>query len=56
MKRGGLPPGCSGDDAVDNYVDGEAKPLLAIAGDHLRGVERTGSSGRLDPAHHPEHW
>jgi hypothetical protein len=31
-------PGRSGDHAVDNHVDGEAKPFVAIAGDHLRGV------------------
>jgi hypothetical protein len=37
-ERGGLLPGCSGDHAVDNNVDGEAKPLVAIARDHLRGV------------------
>ena len=36
--RNGLPAGCSGDHAVDNNVDGEAKPLISIAGDHLRGV------------------
>ena len=36
--RNGLPAGCSGDDAVDNNVDGKAKPLIPIAGDHLRGV------------------
>ena len=36
--RDRLPPGCSGDHAVDNNVDGEAEPRVAIAGDHLRGV------------------
>ena len=36
--RRGLPPGCPGDHAVDNNVDGEAKPLVAIPGDHLCGV------------------
>ena len=30
--------GCSDEHAVDNNVDGKAKPLFAIAGDHLRGV------------------
>jgi hypothetical protein len=34
----GLPPGCSGDHAVDDDVDGEAKPFVAVAGDHLRRV------------------
>jgi hypothetical protein len=33
-----LLPGCSSDHAVDNSVDGEAEPLVAIAGDHLCGV------------------
>jgi hypothetical protein len=32
------PPDCSGDHAVKDNIDGEAKPLVAIAGDHLRGV------------------
>ncbi len=36
--RDGLPPGCSGDYAVENNVDGETKPLVAITGDHLRGM------------------
>ena len=36
--RGGLPPGCSGEHAVDDNVDGETKPLVAIAGDELCGV------------------
>lgn len=33
-----LRAGCSGDHAVDNNVGGEAKPLVAIAGDRLSGV------------------
>jgi len=33
-----LAPVCSGDHTVDNNVDGEAKPLIAIASNHLRGV------------------
>jgi len=37
-RGGGLLPGCSGEHAVDHDVDGEAKPLGSIAGDHLRGV------------------
>jgi len=32
------PPGCSGEDAVENDIDSVAEPLVAIAGDHLRGV------------------
>jgi hypothetical protein len=31
-------PGCLGKHAVDDNVDGEAKPLVAIASDHLCGV------------------
>jgi hypothetical protein len=37
-RRSGLPPACSGEHAVENKVDGEAKPLIGIAGDHLRSV------------------
>ena len=37
-RRRVLWPGCSGDHAVDDNVDGEAKPFVAIAGDHLRSV------------------
>ena len=33
-----LAAGCACHDAVDNNVDGEAKPLVAVTGDHLRGV------------------
>ena len=33
-----LPPGTSGDQAVDDDVDGERKPLIGIAGDHLGSV------------------
>jgi len=36
--RTGLPPGCSGEHAVENNVDGEVEPLVAAAGDELRGV------------------
>jgi hypothetical protein len=32
------PPDCSGDHAVKDNVDGEAKPFVTIAGDHLRCV------------------
>ena len=35
---GGLAPSGPGDHAVDDNVDGEAKPLVAITGDHLGGV------------------
>ncbi len=34
-------PRCSGrpsENAIEKNVDGEAEPLVAIAGDHLRGV------------------
>jgi hypothetical protein len=33
-----LPSDCSGQDAIESNVDGEAEPLVAIAGDHLGGV------------------
>lgn len=34
----GLPPGCPGEHAVYDDVDGEAEAFLAVAGDHLGGV------------------
>ena len=44
---GGLAPSGPGDHAVDDNVDGEAKPV-AVAGDHLDGVsgEQRKSVGR----------
>ncbi len=36
--EGRLPTGCSGEQPVGNDVDGETEPLVAVAGDHLRGV------------------
>ncbi len=30
--------GCTSENAIENNVDGEAEPLVAIAGDHLRRV------------------
>jgi len=38
--RRDLPPGCSGDNAVDDDIDGKTETLVAIATDHLRGVGR----------------
>lgn len=40
LSPGDSPPGCSGDHAIDDDVDGEAEPLVAIASHHLRCVGR----------------
>jgi hypothetical protein len=38
IQLGRVAPGRSGDQAVDNHVDCEVKPLIGIASAHLRGV------------------